>query len=148
MRDVHDKKTRSYNMSRIKGNGTKPEIQVRKFLFSIGFHYKFNDKRLSGKPNVVLPKFRTAIFIHGCFWHGHENCRYFTLLKTQTKFWIEKIEGNKRRDLSNFYKLNIDGWKLFSVYECELNGIKKEHKLNNLMILLINLSVNKLKWAN
>ena len=105
MSDVHDKETRSYNMSRIKGKDTKPEIQVRKFLFANGFRYKLHDKKLPGKPDIVLPKLQTAIFVHGCFWHGHDNCRYFVVLKTRTEFWHDKIEGNKQRDLESFHYL-------------------------------------------
>ena len=85
MADVHDKQTRSFNMSQIKGSNTKPEIAVRKFLFANGFRYRVNDKRLPGKPDIVLPKYKTAIFVNGCFWHGHENCKYFELPKIRTK---------------------------------------------------------------
>lgn len=91
MSHVHDNQTRSYNMSRIKGKNTKSELLVRKCLFSNGFRYKLLDKKLSGLPDIVLPKLRTTIFVHGCFWHGNENCRYFVVPKTRTKFWIDKI---------------------------------------------------------
>jgi len=143
MSDVHDKQTRSYNMSQIKGKDTKPEIQVRKFLFANGFRYKLHDKKLSGKPDIVLPKLRTAIFVHGCFWHGHENCKYFVVPKTRTKFWLEKIHSNKKRDEENFLNLRNEGWKVFSIFECELKGQKQERTLNSILTRL-----NKLSSAN
>ena len=85
MADVHDKATRSYNMSRIRNKDTMPEILVRKFLFANGFRYRLNDKKLPGKPDIVLPKYKTVIFVNGCFWHGHENCKYFKLPAMRTE---------------------------------------------------------------
>jgi DNA mismatch endonuclease (patch repair protein) len=120
MTDVHDKKTRSYNMSRIKGKDTKPEMIVRRFLFSKGFRYRVNDKKLPGRPDIVLPKYRTVIFVHGCFWHGHENCKYFKLPQTRTEWWFEKIEGNKARDNKKSAELRKEKWKVIQVWECEL----------------------------
>ena len=96
--DVHDKKTRSYNMSRIKGKNTKPEEIVRKYLFSKGFRYRKNEKKLPGTPDIVLPKYKTVIFVNGCFWHGHQDCRYFVVPKTNTDFWLDKINTNIERD--------------------------------------------------
>lgn len=127
-------------MSRIKGKDTKPEILVRKFLFSKGYRYKLHDKKLPGKPDIVLPKLRTAIFVHGCFWHGHENCSYFVVPKTRTKFWIDKIEGNKKRDLKNISDLKNEGWKVFIIFECELNGIKQTKTLTKILTRLNKLS--------
>ena len=95
MADVHDKKTRSFNMSRIKGKDTKPEMVVRRFLFANGFRYCLHDKRFPGKPDIVLPKYKTVIFVHGCFWHGHEGCKYFVVPKTRTEWWLEKINSNR-----------------------------------------------------
>lgn len=140
MSDVHDKERRSYNMSRIKGKDTKPEIQVRKFLFANGFRYKLHDKKLPGKPDIVLPKLRTAIFVHGCFWHGHDNCRYFVVPKTRTEFWLDKIEGNKQRDLENFSQLRKEGWKVFTIFECELKGDKQVRTFNKILTRLNKLS--------
>lgn len=140
MCDVHDKETRSYNMSRIKGKDTKPEIQVRKFLFANGFRYKLHDKKLPGKPDIVSPKLRTAIFVHGCFWHGHDNCRYFVVPKTRKEFWLDKIEGNKQRDLENFSQLRKEGWKVFTIFECELKGDKQVRTLNKILTRLNKLS--------
>jgi DNA mismatch endonuclease (patch repair protein) len=98
MADVHNKVTRSYNMSRIKGKNRKPEILVRKFLFAKGYRYKLNDKTLPGKPDIVLPKYKTVIFVNGCFWHGHKNCKYFVVPKTRTKWWLDKIHTNQKND--------------------------------------------------
>lgn len=94
MADVHTPEQRSYNMSRIRSKNTKPEELVRKFLFSQGFRYRKNDARLPGKPDIVLPKYKTVIFVNGCFWHGHEGCRYFVRPKNNAEFWEEKITGN------------------------------------------------------
>ena len=91
--DVHDKGTRSYNMSRIKSKNTKPEEMVRKYLFSHGFRYRKNDRRLPGTPDIVLPKYKITIFINGCFWHGHNSCRYFVIPKSNTEFWTNKIKN-------------------------------------------------------
>lgn len=118
--DVHDEKTRSYNMSRIRGKDTKPEILVRKFLFSNGFRYKLYDKVLPGKPDLVFPKYKTVVFIHGCFWHGHTGCRYFVIPKTRTGWWIAKIERNKQLDDENNAKLKRMGWKIITIFECRL----------------------------
>ena len=93
MTDVHDSPTRSFNMSRIKGKNTKPEMLVRKFLFSKGFRYRLHVKNLPGNPDIVLPKYKTVIFVNGCFWHGHKGCRYFVLPKTRTEWWLQKIKG-------------------------------------------------------
>jgi DNA mismatch endonuclease (patch repair protein) len=143
MADVHDIVTRSYNMSQIKSKDTKPELLVRKFLFANGFRYKLHDKKLSGKPDISFPKLRTAIFVHGCFWHGHDNCRYYVVPKTRTNFWKNKIEGNKKRDEENTLHLKNEGWKVFSIFECELKGIKQERTLNKILNRL-----NKISLAN
>lgn len=118
--DVHDKETRSYNMSCIKGKGTKPEEIVRKYLFSQGFRYRKNDKRLPGTPDIVLPKYRTVIFVNGCFWHGHKGCRYFVWQKNNAEFWKNKIESNISRDRKKAETLKDQGWKVIVVLECDL----------------------------
>ncbi len=133
MADVHSKEVRSYNMSQVKGKDTKPELLVRRFLFSNGLRYRLYDKKLSGKPDIVLPKYRTVIFIHGCFWHGHENCKYSTLPKTRTQFWSDKIEGNKQRDKNNIEQLINKGWNVLIVYGCELKKDKQELTLNKIL---------------
>ncbi len=118
--DKHSRETRSYNMSRIKATNTKPEETVRKYLFSKGFRYRKNDKRLPGKPDIVLPKYKTVVLINGCFWHGHEGCRYFVVPKTNTEFWVDKISKNILRDRNNEEKLKELGWKVITLWECEL----------------------------
>ena len=118
--DVHDKKTRSYNMSRIKGKNTKPEELVRKFLFSQGFRYRKNDAKLPGTPDIVLPKYKTIIFVNGCFWHGHINCKYFVVPKTNTEFWLNKIETNRQRDARKIFELQSLGWRVIVLWECQL----------------------------
>ena len=134
MTDVHDKKTRSYNMSRIRSRDTGPEILVRKFLFREGFRYKLNDKSLPGKPDLVFPKYKTVLFIHGCFWHGHEGCKYFVIPKTRRKWWTDKINRNKQHDLENFFELSQQGWKVFIIFECEL----KKDSINKTFSRLLN----------
>ncbi|GHA71056.1 very short patch repair endonuclease [Pontibacter akesuensis] len=120
MADVHSKEIRSYNMSRIKGKNTKPEVLLRKELFKRGFRYRIHDKKLIGKPDIVLPKYRTVIFVHGCFWHGHEGCRYFVIPKTRTEWWQNKISGNVERDAKAVIALKELGWRVLTVWECEL----------------------------
>lgn len=136
MVDVHDKKTRSYNMSRIRSKNTKPEILVRKFLFAKGFRYKLHDKTLLGKPDLVFPKYKTVVFIHGCFWHGHEGCKYFVIPKTRRKWWVEKINRNKQLDGENSKKLKKLGWKIITIFECKLRPKNKEGTLNQLSMKL------------
>lgn len=130
MTDIHDKKTRSYNMSQIKGKDTKPEMVVRKFIFSKGFRFRLHDKNLPGKPDIVLKKYKTVIFIHGCFWHGHENCKYFVIPKTRTEWWVKKIERNKQLDSENFRILQELGWKILTIFECELKKQTRDKTLN------------------
>jgi DNA mismatch endonuclease, patch repair protein len=122
MADVHDKKTRSFNMSRIRSKDTEPEILVRKFLFSKGFRYKLYDKTLPGTPDLVFPKFRTVLFIHGCFWHGHEGCKYFVIPKTRREWWVKKISRNKQLDVEHIKEIKQLGWKTITVFECRLRS--------------------------
>ena len=135
MTDVHDSQTRSYNMSQIKGKDTKPEILVRKFLFSNGFRYRLYDKKLPGKPDIVLPKFKTVILIHGCFWHGHKNCKYFVTPKTRTEWWLDKIENTKHRDNVNKLRLVKMGWNVITLWECEIKA-KSQKKLIKILDLI------------
>lgn len=130
--DVHSKEVRSYNMSMIKGKDTKPEELVRKFLFSKGLRYRKNVKRLSGSPDIVLTKYKTAIFVNGCFWHGHKNCKYFVMPKSNTDFWKEKISKNIERDSLTYHKLSELGWNVIVVWECELKKDKRENTLEYL----------------
>jgi DNA mismatch endonuclease (patch repair protein) len=136
MTDVHDKKTRSYNMSMIKGKNTKPEIIVRKFLFNNGFRYRLNYSKLPGKPDIVLPKFRIVIFINGCFWHGHEGCKYFVVPKTRTEWWMEKINSNKRNDINKKKELEDLGWRIITLWECEIKHMNDNHSLNTIIDLI------------
>lgn len=131
--DVHDKKTRSYNMSCIKGKNTKPEEIVRKALFAKGFRYRKNDKRLPGTPDIVLPKYRTVIFVNGCFWHGHTGCKYYVVPKTNTEFWLNKINSNIDRDVIKATQLKELGWRVITVWECELKKDNREQTLENII---------------
>ncbi|MDD2306075.1 MAG: very short patch repair endonuclease [Prolixibacteraceae bacterium] len=137
MADVHNKQTRSYNMSRIKGKNTKPEILVRKFLFSKGFRYRLHVKNLPGKPDIVLPKYKTIIFINGCFWHGHENCKYYVIPKTRTEWWIQKIIDTQTHDQIAKQVLEKLGWKVIVIWECELKKGKRTQTLNSLALIIL-----------
>lgn len=119
---MHDKNTRSYNMSRIKGKNTKPEMLVRKFLHANGFRFRLHTKEMPGKPDIVLPKYKTVIFVHGCFWHGHKHCRYFVVPKTRTAWWLNKIIKNIENDERAAAELLKDGWKVIIIWECELKN--------------------------
>ena len=135
--DVHDKKTRSYNMSQIKSKNTKPEELVRKYLFSQGFRYRKNDKRLPGSPDIVLPKYKTVIFVNGCFWHGHEGCKHFVWPKSNEEFWKNKIETNIARDKNKTKTLEELGWKVLIVWECELKNQNKKDTLQSIKKYII-----------
>jgi len=111
-------------MSRIRSTNTKPEMLVRKFLFAHGYRYKLHDKTLPGKPDMVLPKHRTVIFVHGCFWHGHHNCKYYVVPKTNTEWWLNKINTNTANDTKAVKALRKDGWKIITLWECELKPAK------------------------
>jgi len=123
-------------MSRIKGKNTKPEIMVRKFLFAKGFRYRLNDEKLPGKPDIVLSKYKTVIFVNGCFWHGHEGCKYFVIPKTRTNWWLKKISGNKENDNKNRALLQTTGWQVISIYECQLKKEEINNTFQNLLSIL------------
>jgi DNA mismatch endonuclease, patch repair protein len=133
MADVHSKETRSYNMSRIKGKNTKPEMLVRRFLHAKGFRYRLHVKDLPGKPDIVLPKYKTVIFIQGCFWHGHDQCRYYVVPKTKTDWWLNKINANKTKDSTNIEALKNIGWHVIEIWECDLKSKQKNTTLTNLL---------------
>lgn len=133
MADVHSKKVRSYNMSRIKGKNTKPEMLVRKFLHSQGFRYNLHSPTLPGRPDIVLPKYKTAIFINGCFWHGHKNCKYFILPKTRSDWWANKINTNIVNDSKKSSLLKKEGWKVIRIWECDLKPKKIDKTLKRLI---------------
>ena len=124
-------------MSRIKGKDTKPEILVRKFLHAQGFRYRLHDKKLPGKPDMVLPKYKTIIFVHGCFWHGHADCKYYVTPKTRTDWWLNKINGNIANNDKAIAALTAQGWKVITVWECELKHAGVE---NTLAALVKNIS--------
>ncbi len=106
---------------------------VRKFLFANGYRYKLHDKSLPGKPDIVLPKYKTLIFVHGCFWHGHKNCKYFVVPKTRTEWWLNKINGNIANDEKAAKALKKEGWKIITIWECNLKPAKVAKKLNALL---------------
>lgn len=120
---------RHNNMAAIHSANTKPEMIVRKYLFSRGFRYRLNHKRLPGHPDIVLRKYHTCIFINGCFWHGHESCRYFRMPKSNTEFWTAKINRNMQRDKRVQKELAAMGWHCITVWECELKPKVRERTL-------------------
>ena len=109
-------------MSRIRSGDTKIEIMVRKYLFAHNFRYRKNDRRYPGTPDIVLPKYHTAIFVHGCFWHQHKNCKNATRPKTNTEFWNKKLERNILNDQKHLRELREQGWKVITIWECELEN--------------------------
>lgn len=123
-------------MSMIKGENTKPEIIVRKFLHRNGFRFRLNYLKLQGKPDIVLPKYKTVIFVNGCFWHGHEGCKYFVIPKTRTEWWINKINDTKERDRIKSRKLKELGWNILVIWECNLKPGNLENSLNDLLLQL------------
>lgn len=125
MADIKSKEARSKNMSAIKGKNTKPEVIVRKYLFSQGLRYRKNVSKLPGKPDIVLTKYKTVVFINGCFWHLH-NCKYFVWPKQNADFWKEKILGNVERDKKNYNSLIAEGWQVLIVWECQLKQSREE----------------------
>jgi DNA mismatch endonuclease (patch repair protein) len=113
---------RSWNMSRIRGRNTGPELRLRSLLHRAGFRFRLHAKHLPGRPDVVLPKYRTAIFVHGCFWHRHSGCRNATMPSTRREFWQKKFEGNVGRDTHNQAMLEAAGWSVLIIWECELKA--------------------------
>lgn len=133
MADVMTPKQRSRCMAAIKGKDTKPEMIVRKYLFSRGMRFRVQVRKLPGTPDIVLPKYKTVIFVNGCFWHGHEDCKYFRLPKSNVEFWKEKIKRNIERDRESMQALLDLGWKIIRVWECELrNKANREDTLNKI----------------
>lgn len=120
MADRFTPEQRHLNMSHVRSASTNPELKLRHALWGLGFRYRANDKRLPGKPDIVLPKYRTVIFVHGCFWHGHKDCPNYTLPKTNTEFWTAKIARNQERDQDTWRQLEARGWYVLIVWECEL----------------------------
>jgi len=124
-------------MAKITGKDTKPEVLVRKHLFLQGFRYRKNDKRLPGKPDIVLSKYKTVIFVHGCFWHHHKGCRKSKLPETAKEFWETKIHGNLSRDKENYLRLQATGWRVIVIWQCEISSReRRERKLAEVVDLL------------
>jgi len=121
MTDVHNKATRSKNMAAVSGKNTKPELLIRKALHRRGFRYRLHDKKLPGKPDLVLPKYKAVIFVNGCFWHHHD-CHLFKWPSTRQDFWRTKIESNKARDIEAVKQLRRAGWRVLTIWECSLKG--------------------------
>ena len=140
--DKLTKEQRHRCMAAIRGKDTKPEITVRKFLFSRGFRYRLNHPRLPGHPDIVMRKYRTCIFVNGCFWHGHEGCRYYVLPKTNTEFWKAKIERNRTRDIEEQHQLAAMGWHCITVWECQLKPAVREQALESLAHTLNSIFLN------
>jgi DNA mismatch endonuclease, patch repair protein len=138
MADVHTKKQRSYNMSQIRSKNTKPEMLVRSWLHKQGYRFRLHDKKLPGKPDIVLKKYKTVIFVNGCFWHGHKNCRYFVIPKSKKTYWIPKITRNilnQRNHRRNIKKLQ---WNVIIIWECKLKKNKVGKTMNQIDTLLQN----------
>ena len=117
-------------MAAVHATSTKPELNLRRALWRQGFRYRVNDKRLPGKPDIVLPKYRSVVFVHGCFWHGHKDCKYYTVPKTNTEFWMAKVARNKERDQEVWRKLEAKGWNVIIVWECQLKKAVLEDTVN------------------
>jgi len=145
MTDIQTPFQRHNTMSAIRGKNTKPEMIVRRGLWKRGFRYRLNYKRLPGHPDLVLRKYKTCIFINGCFWHGHEGCKYYTVPKTNTEFWVNKVQRNKERDERVKHELNAMGWNCITVWECELKSAKRDATLQSLAFTLNEIFLNNHK---
>ena len=130
--DAHSEKIRSYNMSQIKNKNTKPEEVVRKYLFNRGLRYRKNDSRLPGHPDIVFPKYKTVVFVNGCFWHVHDNCKYFKWPQNNQEFWKNKLLQNKTRDEQKQCELQKMGWNVLVIWECELKKQDRDVRLAEL----------------
>lgn len=134
-------------MSSIKGKNTKPEMIVRRYLHAHGFRYGLHNKKLPGKPDIVLRKYKTVIFVHGCFWHGHDGCKFNRIPKSNTEYWAPKIKGNKERDIINQSLLFQKGWNVITIWECDLiNKDKREDTLSKLIISLKKILLSSQKY--
>jgi DNA mismatch endonuclease (patch repair protein) len=124
--DIVDRKTRSRMMAGIKGKDTQPELMIRRFLHAQGFRYRLHEGSLPGKPDLVLPRYKLCIFVHGCFWHRHDGCRFATTPKTRPEFWMKKFAANRQRDIQVKMQLHAAGWRVFEIWECGLRGESAE----------------------
>ena len=133
---------RHNNMAAIHGKDTKPEMVVRRYLWGHGFRYRLSHPRLPGKPDIVMRKYRTCIFVNGCFWHGHEGCRYYTIPKTNTEFWVNKVKRNKERDVKVQHELAAMGWHCITIWECQLKPTIRQQTLESLAFTLNHIFLN------
>lgn len=137
MFDIMTPEQRSRCMSHIHSKNTKPEILVRKELFRRGYRYRINVNNLPGKPDIVLPKYKTVIFVNGCFWHGHESCKYFVLPKTNTVFWENKIRQTQQRDVDSILLLRAKGWFVIVIWECQISKNHYFETMNEIELLIL-----------
>ena len=137
MSDTLTKEQRHKTMAAIHSSSTKPELKLRRALWSLGFRYRVNEKRLPGKPDIVLPRYRTVVFIHGCFWHGHKGCKYYTVPNTNTEFWTAKVARNQERDQEEWRRLEAKGWSVIIVWECELKKVAFEETVGRVRDAII-----------
>ena len=144
MADNHSREVRSKNMSHIRSTNTKPEEIVRKYLFSKGFRYRKNVRALPGCPDIVLPKYKTVIFVNGCFWHMHENCPKFVWPKSNIEYWRKKLLNNVSRDKTNYDSLTSLGWNVLIIWECQLKKASRESALDDLYTSIV-YSLNQTK---
>ena len=137
MADIFSEEQRSRIMSAIHSSSTKPEKRLRRALWGLGFRYRINSKKLPGTPDIVLPRYRTVIFVHGCFWHGHKDCKNYTVPKTNTEFWTAKVARNQERDQEVWRQLEAKGWYVIIVWECELKKYRFEDTVNGVTAEII-----------
>lgn len=147
MADNVSKERRSEIMSSVKSSNTKPEFIVRKFLFQAGLRYRLHNKKLPGKPDIVLSKYKTVVFVNGCFWHGHANCKIYVMPKTNTEFWNTKIEANIKRDKKNIALLKKEKWNVLIIWECQLKSKTREKTLNTILKKIIR-NGEKIQYKN
>lgn len=133
MTDIHTTKVRSYNMSKIRSKNTKPEIVVRKLLFAKGYRFRIHDKKLPSNPDIVLKKYNTVIFVHGCFWHMHESCKFSSVPASNMEYWVPKLTKNAMNDEAAVEILRNLNWKVIVLWECQLRSKVREDTLNNLI---------------
>ena len=136
MADKMTPQQRHYCMSKIRGKATKPELLVRHWLWSHEYRYRLNVKSVPGKPDIVLRKYRTAIFVNGCFWHGHKDCKLYSVPKSNTDFWIAKVHRNRERDRQEYKTLHDAGWQVIVIWECQLKKSAIEETMRNIGHLL------------
>ena len=138
MSDNHTPEQRHRNMAAVHSASTKPEMKLRHALWRQGLRYRVNDKRLPGKPDIVLPKYHTVVFVHGCFWHGHKDCKYYTVPETNKEFWVAKVARNQERDQKVWRKLEAKGWSVVIVWECQLKPAARLERTMREVELLLN----------